>query len=686
MASKARSLHLVLLGAILLAFPLLAGAGEDDAQDALPLRKVLLFNSGVGYFEHRANVQGDQQVALTFNVDDVNDLLKSMVVQDLGGGRVAAVTYGSRDPVSRALQSFAIDLTGNLTLASLLEQVRGERVHLEIGVPVDGTIVSVETRPQRVGDEILQTSYLNVLTGEGLKSVPFDAIRSLRLLDERLDREMRQALEILSRGRDAQRKTVTLEFLGAGERPVRVGYVRATPVWKTSYRLVLDEESPEPFLQGWAIVENTTDQDWDGVDLTLVSGQPISYVMNLYQPLYAQRPVVEPQLPAGVRPQTYERELDDLRARLEKESQGAERARRPRGRSAEPARDAGMPAPAAAPAEGGFDIARGVEAAAAASELGELFQYRIKEPVHLPRQRSAMLPILNQRVQGEKVSIFDSSVHPKHPLNGLLLVNDTDVHIMQGPVTVFDGGAYAGDALMGDMPQGATRLLSYALDLEVEVAEEGRSKPDELISVKIVKGSLVTQHLRRRERTFVARNSDGKPRKLLVSYRLDPSWKLTRPDTAFEKTRNQYRFELDVAASSTEQLLVAEEQSVREEIGLTNLGSERIALYLRARQVSSAAKEALAEVVKRKQAIDELSAQYRDVERRVKEIGEEQSRIRQNMGQIDRASELYGRYLEKLGTQEDEIEKLGSRSKELSEEMRTKGQALAQWLLSLDID
>lgn len=678
-------LPLVALAALLVCGPLAARADAPGDTD-LPLKRVLLFSSGVGYFEHRTEIEGNARLELTFNVDDVNDLLKSMVVQDLGGGHVAAVTYGSRDPVSRALQSFAIDLTSNLTLAALLEQVRGEAVEVITGARVTGVIVSVETRPQRVRDQVIQVTYLNLLTTDGLKSVPFDSVQSIRLLDERLDKEMREALAILSKGRDAQKKTVTLEFLGEGKRTVRVGYVRETPVWKTSYRLVLDGDKP-PFLQGWAIVENTTDQDWEGVDLTLVSGRPISYAMNLYQPLYAKRPVVEPKMPAGVRPQTYERELGVLREELERqESRSADKDAAPsrrRGR-ASPAASAG-PKPAGRLADS-LDLARGVRAAATAAELGEMFQYRIAEPVHLGRQRSAMLPILNQEVGGEKVSIYDPAVHAKHPLNGLLLVNDTDLHIMQGPVTVFDGGAYAGDALMGDMPPGATRLLSYAMDLEVEVASEGRSKPDELLSVRIVRGNLVTKHMRRRERVYVAKNSDAKERKLLIAQGLDANWKLTAPKTPFETTRNQYRFEVVLGPGKTEKLRVTEEQTLSQEIGLSNLRSDRIALYLRSRQMSSAAKEALAEVVRRKEAIDALATEIRTMERRVRDIGQEQDRIRKNMGQIDRNSEIYGRYLQKFSAQEDEIESLREKTKKAQAEIQEKNLALGTWLQGLDLD
>lgn len=333
-----------------------------------------------------------------------------------------------------------------------------------------------------------------------------------------------------------------------------------------------------------------------------------------------------------------------------------------------------------------MDLKRGVEAAATAAEVGEMFQYRIQEPVHLQRQRSAMLPIINQAVAGEKISIYDEAVHPKHPLNGVLLVNDTDLHLMQGPVTVFDGGAYAGDALMGDMPPSVTRLLSYAMDLQVEVATKADSKPDELLSVRIVRGSLVTKHLRRRERNYVARSSDTDERRLLIAYGLDPNWRLITPDSNFETTRNQYRFQVVLGPKKTEGLRVAEEQTLQQEIGLTNLRTDRIQLYLRSRQMSSAAKEALGELVRRKQAIDALVAEVKTMEKRVRDIGQEQDRIRKNMERLDRNSELYGRYLQKFSAQEDEIESLREKTKLAQVEIQQKTQALGAWLQALTLD
>ena len=276
-----------------------------EGEPGLPLSGVVLYTSGVGYFERDGQVEGDTQVELRFKTEDINDLLKSLVVQDYSGGSVSTVTYGSRDPIDKTLKSFGIDLTTNPGLGALLGQVRGERVELATPGPLTGTVLSVETKKKAVADDkTIDVEYLNLLTDEGLRSIPLDQVQRVKLLDPRLDAELRQALAVLAAGHDTQKKTVAVRFEGQGKRKVSVSYIVATPVWKTSYRLVLADKEP-PFLQGWAIVENTSDDDWSDVKLALVSGRPISFAMDLYEPLYVHRPLIEPELYASLRPQVY---------------------------------------------------------------------------------------------------------------------------------------------------------------------------------------------------------------------------------------------------------------------------------------------------------------------------------------------------------------------------------------------
>ena len=266
----------------------------------------------MGYFQRDGQVEGKASVELQFKVDDINDLLKSMVVQDLDGGQVSTVTYGSRDPLTKTLKSFGIDLTSNPTLGQLLDQLRGEQVEVLRPSPLKGTILGVEKKTEHLDDKrTVESEYLNLLTDDGLQSLPMNQLQRIKLLNERLNSELHQALQVLSTGHDTQKKTVTITFDGQGKRRVSVAYIAQTPVWKTSYRLVLDEKE-KPYLQGWAIVENTSDDDWDNVKLSLVSGRPISFTMDLYQPLYTTRPVVQPELYSSLRPQVYGEAMDRL--------------------------------------------------------------------------------------------------------------------------------------------------------------------------------------------------------------------------------------------------------------------------------------------------------------------------------------------------------------------------------------
>ena len=224
-----------------------------------------MFNSGVGYFEHQGKVDGDAQVELQFNVDDINDLLKSMILRGPRRRKDLDRHLRLEDPITKTLQTFPIDLTDNPTLGEILDQVRGERVEVDAPNAIDGMILGVEKRRKKVGDDqIIEVEFLNLLTDDGLRSVPMESVSRIKLINEKLDAELRKALAVLASGHNTDKKTVTLNFARQRQAPVRVGYIQETPVWKTSYRLVLDDKKA-PFLQGWAIVENTTEEDWNDV-------------------------------------------------------------------------------------------------------------------------------------------------------------------------------------------------------------------------------------------------------------------------------------------------------------------------------------------------------------------------------------------------------------------------------------
>ena len=680
------------------------------AEPALPLEKVVLFTSGVGFFQHGGKVDGDAQVEMAFKSEQINDLLKSMVLEDRDGGTVAAVSYASRDPITKTLGTFAVNLTDNPSIGQILGRLRGARIEVEAAPPASGTIVGVEKRTVPVGDDqTVEKEFVTILTKEGLRTLALDTITRLKLLDERLQGELEKALAVLALGTDNDRKSVTLDFAGKGARRVRVGYVQEAPVWKTSYRVVLgaedgkaaekdkDKKQEKALLQGWAIVENTTDQDWKDVRMSLVSGRPISFRMDLYQPLYVPRPEVRQELYASLLPQQYGQDLavgDREFAAAGEKGEGGIQLARPK-KAASGLRGA---AAAYAPAESSVDgdgnalsldmaaNAGSIQSVAQGAALGELFRYEIDKPVSIARQRSAMLPIVSEQIEAEKVSIYDDRVLAKHPLAGLRLVNLTKLNLMQGPVTVYDGGVYAGDARVEDLVPGSERLVSYAVDLDVEVAPRTEPRPEEIVSVKLAKGTLVVTRKLARRKIFEIKNSGADAVKLLVEHPREEPWKLVALEKPAETTRDRYRFAVTAEPGKPVTLEVAEEQQTLQQLALVNTDDSTILFFTNAKQTSPAVKEALTAVIERKREIERFVQERAKREQEVNVVGQEQERIRQNMAQLERTSDLYTRYVQKFAVQEDRVETLRKEVADLQTKELEARRALDDYLQQLELN
>ncbi|MGB0911138.1 MAG: hypothetical protein ACPGYT_12315 [Nitrospirales bacterium] len=690
-------LRFSLLCCIVFALPLLANAEKVQKTELakLPISKVVLYTSGVGYFQHDGTIQDHAQVQLPVRVTEINDLLKSLVVQDFDGGAVSSIHYESQDPLNKTLSSFSIDLSKHPTLGQLLIQLRGETVQLTTPSPITGTIVGTEKKAEwkgsGTGQYRIDIEYLNLLSSGRLQSIPLPHIQDIQLLNNQLNRELQEALAVLARSHDRQKKTIVITFKGEDERRVRMAYLRETPVWKTSYRLVLQDEKA-PFLQGWGIVDNTTDHDWDQVQLSLVSGRPISFVMNLYQPIYAPRPIVRPELHTALKPQTHSDDLT-METEAKEHSQVAARQRQAKakrfsGRRAmrqEEMMDFATPAPLEAHGEEDLNLRKGVQSAAHGQETGELFSYTMEGDVSIPRHGSAMLPILSQAVAGEKLALYNSATHAKHPLQAFRLKNSTDLSLMQGPITVFDDNAYAGDAQMKDLAPGQDRLISYALDLTTEVHRKPAPSQQELVSAKLRKGVLIATRKALNATTYSVTNRSQKQKMVLIEHPYRSDWKLVNTTKPKEQTRNVYRFAITVDAKKTEALQVQEGKPLELTISLITSGNETIGLYLKAQQISTDVKTALEKVVVLRQQLSQTQDARKKRQSRITEITKDQKRIRDNMNRLSKQSQLYTRYVKKLHTQETELERIQQELNNLRKKETKKKQALEEYVMGLEI-
>jgi len=663
--------NLICLSILTLLFWAPESPAQQDAPAALdlPIQRIVLFDTGVGFFEHRGVADGNAEVALEFNVDDVNDLLKSMVVQDEGGGQINAVNYGAKDPAEAQLNAFSVDLTTAPTLAELLQQLRGEQVQIERPTKLQGTIMGLEIRSQGTGDApSTDKEYLNLLTDEGLQSVALDSVTRLQLVDQRLRQELQQALEVLAESRRADKRPVTLQFRGEGRRPIRVGYIRQTPVWKTSYRLVLGDDPTKALLQAWAIVENTGENDWQDVRLTLVSGRPVSFIMELYEPLFVQRPNVAPPVAGSPKPRVYAPAVVDLPPAMPGMSGMGGMGGMGMGGGAfggMGGMGGGMGGYFGGGEQPGYedeeawDPSQGVVSQAGGEEVGEMFQYELESPVTLARRKSAMLPIINDPIEVEKLSVYTAGDNQSRPMHALRLTNREDKHLTAGPITVFEDAAYAGDARISHVSPGEQRLISYALDQEISVTREDvLSPPSHITTANIKDGQLTIERTEQTMHGYGIANQGTKPRKLMIEHPLpgDP-WKVVRPEEPTEETETHLRYEITVPAEKSQKLEVVHQRDWTETRVMADLQVANIREFLADSEVPESVKQTLSKLGELLDERQRLQGSLSIANGGIKTIEQEQKRIKSNMTDLDRTNELYQRYLKMLETSEDDLAK-----------------------------
>lgn len=623
----------------------------------LPVRQVILYKHGVGYFERAGEIPAGQTARLEFKASEMDDVLKSLTVTDAAGRPIAGLRYDSSEPLERQLEHFPFQLSKSQTLSALLDSLKGARIEIRFGdQALTGAVVgarlapAVQNQPER--------EWLALLDDGGeLRTVELSGATALRFEDASLNRLLRQYLETLQGARSTERRSVFIDAADSQPRRLTVGYVIPVPVWKSSYRLIFGEGT-EAVLEGWAIVDNTTSEDWNGVRLSLVSGRPISFVSRLYEPRYLARPTVE---------------LPEERAQAPVLHAGAieERGERAAAMAAAPQR-LGLrgPAPEAAPLAAEArraDVASSV-AAAAGRELGELFEYPFAQPVTVRRGQSAMLPFLQQKIAARKLLIFSgaSGVHPTHAAE---LTNNTGKTLDGGPMTVFDGGAYAGEGLMETLKRDDRRLISYAVDLGTRVTTQFETGREEVREAHLRRGVLTTRHAVRETRTYTIRNVDQKPKTLVIEHPARPEFRLTgrKPD---ETTAAAYRFEIKLAPGALEKFPVVEERTYDTTTAVTNLTPDLLVSFVQNQALPEAARKQLEQILNRKRAIAALERELELVEKEADTLAQDQDRIRRNLASLSGISgqqDQVQNYARQLGTLEARIGALRERQKELQD-------------------
>jgi len=642
-----------------------------DAQESLPVTKVVLFTNGVAFVEHSGAVQGDTTLRFNFTTNQIKDLLKSLILIDEGGGTVDLVRYPSQEPLSRILASFSVNLDEVVELEQVLMRLRGAEVTVTTSSPVVGRLLGVENR-QAVRDNVVLTElYLNLFTTAGIQSIPLRSVMSIQPNDALLREEFQKALQLIAASRNDDQKTLEMSFRGRGRRNVRIGYVTESPVWKTSYRL--DLNSPKSFIQAWAIVENITEQDWTNINLSLVSGRPNSFIQDLYSPVYSPRPVIQPQISQNLVPTTpklamTEDELPPGRERL-RSSQS----------------EVAMAAPSVPPPSPMRLQDSGVQAQAQGSITGELYQFSISTPVSLPRRQSALIPIYLGEIQAEKISYYNPAQYATNTMNAVWLTNSTNNDFPAGPITLFDRGIYAGDALAEGLPRQQKRILPYGIDLRLNVQSE-QSHASFTSSLKIVRGVLNFQRRVVYTQTYRFSNSGEEAKTLILEHPIRSGTTLRQPDRFEERTATHYRFRTLVPKTTGQSFEVVEEQLLTKSIAILPMARNQVLSYITNQDIPPRIQQALQRAADLKGKLEGLNQEIRDLERQRGQVESGQQRVRDNLAAVGRDSPQGRRFLDQLMQQEDQIAQFNRDIDKKRQEIQSTQRELEQYLAGLNLE
>jgi len=637
----------------------------DLTDAALPLRRVAIFSSGVGHFEHRGEVTEPARVSLPFAAREVSDVLKSLTIDDPSGDQVA-VAYATEDALWATLQGLRPDVSGNPGLADLLNSVRGAT--LEVDVPSGrrtGRILGVEVRPGS-GDTPPEPC-LSLYADGAVSLVPASQIRAYRLVDAQMAADVKRALDhLLESNRPSRRLEVRLSSDQA--RTVGLGYVTPTPVWKATYRL--DVTAGPPLLQGWAIVDNASDVDWDDIELSLFVGRPASFTQPLYEAQYVQREVVPLEIAGSADVHRYDAAAAGGMADVSEPAMLTASRREMRG--------ALPPMALAAPAP--------VPVQAAGRPAGEQFSFTFPGQVTIGGHESAMLPFVQGGIDGEKVSILVGDEMADgaatNPALGLRVTNNLGVALPPGPITVFDDGLYAGDALIGFLPTGAQRLISYGDDLGVQASRDTASS-QRVASVRLANGLLELTWATLVTAKYRLVNEAAKDRRVWVQH---PRWgdaQLVKPKEPAELTAGAYRFDVDLAAQSSLVFEVVTRQSVVSSVSLTD-DPDAVLRFATDGELPPRTAQLMRDAAAIRQRQLRAEADLASVNARSAALAADQARVRETLAVVGIGTRSGATYQKRLDELEDRLVALSQQQDDLQKQADEAAAELARFLASQD--
>ncbi len=639
------------------------------------LKRVMLSTGGVGYFEYQTQVSGDAQIALPVRMDQVDDVLKSIVVFDDKGG-TGFVQLPSRAPLSDIFRGLPFGPDALNSNAALVQALKGSEVSVNGPARLEGRIVSVVEETEKTGDNNGQITRhrVGVMTADGLRQFVLEDAENISFSDPVLQGQINQALVSVAEHREGQGRTLKIRTNGEGSRTVTIAYVVEAPLWKSSYRIATGVGPGKARMQGWAILENVSGTDWTDIDLTVVTGNPVTFRQALYQTYYVSRPEIPVEVLGRILPRPDEGAVavDEVASEQEHKAMGslASPAMAPPPPPPAPApqsaaRLRGERADGNAPASGGFASRPAKPMAAESKEAATQVIFHLPNKVSVMNGQSLAVPIVGRNVPGELVALYQPETHPTHPLAAVRLTNDSGTGLPPGVLTLYDVQtddkknqitSYIGDAQLSTLPDGEARVLAFALDQKITIDRENKAEQtiaNATLAGGVFKASVVDE----RTTVYTIKGAPKEDRKIVIEHPREAGWNLIAPDPkTSEMTPDRWRIPVEVKAGQTVKFTVTAQWPREETQQLVDIDLDTVLAYASNAKLTEAQRAAFTKMAEMKRTIDAIDSQIETEGQARDRVFEDQGRIRQNIQAVPAGSALQQRYLRSMSDLEDQAD------------------------------
>jgi hypothetical protein len=581
----------------------------------IPLRALVLYKHGVGTFT-RVGVVDGQELELPFRATEVDDALKSLVVQTLDGGQVVGVRYATPRNREETLAELPIELGPKHSLFDLLRCLRGTAVEVRLdgAGTVSGRVLGVEEHPQ--GREFGAT--LVLLTDEAsVEQIATDRIVQVRLEDGRIADALGQYLDTVAAEESNRNLRVTLTEPG---REVRVMYTIPSPVWRVSYRIVAEKQGEErrALLQGWAIFDNRTGEDLEEVEVTLVAGQPVSFRYDLTSSVIPQRSFVRDEARIAAGPVEFAGIVANAApyAAFEEANSPAPMAQRsPRMRHVLSASI--------------DDMSQSTAHTTTGSALDELFEYRVGG-VSVGRGESAMVSIAQHIAPYRRELLYNGAKHPLHPVAALRMRNQTSLTLERGPVTVLEDGQYRGEAMLPFTPADAEIVLAYAVELGLTVREE-MSDVTTTSSIHLEGAYLHIAEYFDHRTEYTLTNTTVRDEAVTLERGRWHGAELIDTRQPDERTDEHERWTVSCGANAITTFAVTERVLQQRQEAVLHEDLRPLAEYLQGRWLDGGARLILQTILRLREQIADANERLAELQTERAELGTRQDRLRKNL-------------------------------------------------------